>query len=266
MSKNRNQLFETILKAKNKNLYWKIIFELRNFVDQEMVDQCFTLINSKEDKLKIIGIDILSQLGINREEFSKTLLQNIFRILPNTENEDLIHSCLIAIGHNNNNLSHKQLKVLENFKKSKSKDIRYALVFSIMSIEIQIAIDILIFLSKDKSPKVRDWAVFCIGTQISNDNQQIRDVLFERCFDKDDQTKQEAIKGLSIRKDERVNEVILQELKSENFDSLLFDTILSLENGKIFLPELKKIYKKLKEDPSINKEWLKELNFCLENL
>ena len=266
MSENRNLIFDKILKAKNKNFYWDKIFELRKFVDPEMINKCFSLINSKEDNFKIIGIDILSQLGSNRKKFINSLLNKIFMILESTENEKLIYSSLIAIGHNNNKLTQKQIKIFEKFSKSKSKEIRFALAFSLLSVENQLAISILTHLSRDRSPKVRDWAIFGLGTQIDIDNQQIREALFERCFDKDEQTKQEAINGLAKRNDKRVNDIIFQELKSENFGSLLFDTIISLENGKIFLPELERIYKKSKNDLTINKEWLEELEFCIKQL
>ena len=41
MSENRNLIFDKILKAKNKNFYWDKIFELRKFVDPEMINKCF---------------------------------------------------------------------------------------------------------------------------------------------------------------------------------------------------------------------------------
>ena len=56
MSENRNLIFDKILKAKNKNFYWDKIFELRKFVDPEMINKCFSLINSKEDNFKIISL------------------------------------------------------------------------------------------------------------------------------------------------------------------------------------------------------------------
>lgn len=263
---NRNQLFEKVFKAKYQNKYWNSIFELRKFADQEMIDKCLSLINTDDDKLKMIGIDILSQLGTNREDFVNILLEKIFEILQNSDNEKLISSCLLAIGHNNKKVYSKQLKILEKFKFSKSKEIRYYLVFSVLAKKNKIAVDILMKLSNDKSPKVRDWAVFGLGELINLDNQQIRKILFERSFDKDDQTKQEAIKGLANRKDERVTKIIFDELKSENFGSLLFDTILNLENRILFLPELEKIFRNSQNDSYINEDWKKDLEFLINEL
>jgi len=263
---NRNILFERAIKAKYQNLYWKTILELRKFVDDEMIEKCFELINSKNQKSKIIAINILSQLGTKRTKFAKKLINKLFEFLQESENEKLTISCLIAISHNNNFITKKQIKFLEKFKKDKSKEIRYALVFSILKLEDETAIKTLIKLSDDRSPKIRNWALFGLGTQIKSDNKEIRKILYKHCFDKDEQSKQEAIKGLANRKDERVYEIILNELKSENLGSLIFETIMDIKNGEIFLPELLKILKNSQTDKNVNKIWVSDLKNCISVL
>lgn len=265
-SKRRNKLLEKAQISKTQNSYWNAIFELREFVDSEMIVKCFEFINSNNEKLQIIGIDILSQLGTNRKLFSKKLIKYIFELLKISESQKLITSCLIAISHNNTELTNKQILLLQKFKDSKSKEIRYSLVFSLSKIDNQHAIETLIKLSNDKSPKIRDWSLFGLGTLIKTDNIEIREVLYKHCFDKDNQAKQEAIKGLSNRKDKRVNEIILKELKTENFNSSFFETLMEIEGGSDFLPELENIYKKAKKDKKINQDWLANLKNCISVL
>lgn len=243
-----------------------MIFELRKFVDEEMISECLKLIENGEEKSKILGIDILSQLGTERKLFAHKLLSSIFELIQKTENEKLISSCLYAIGHNNKSLTSLQIRNLSKFKNSKSKEIRYALVFSLLGKENNTAIDTLIYLANDRSPKVRDWSLFGLGTQIETDNLKIRETLYQHCFDKDDQAKQEAIKGLASRNDKRAYELISKELKSENFGSLLFDTILNIKDGQLFLPELKTIDNKAREDLDISTEWKADLINCIEIL
>jgi hypothetical protein len=262
-TKNRQNLFEKALNAKTQNSYWNAIFELRNFIDDEMIEQCFCLINSKNIKDKIVGIDIISQLGIYRKKFLNDLLDKLFQNLK-SEEEELLVSCLIAIGHNNKKITKQQLKTLSQFTDSKSKNIRYALVFAILTLTNEIAINILLKLSDDRSPKVRDWAVFGLGTQIEADNSEIRNMLYKHCFDKDDQTKQEAIIGLANRNDRRIYEIIRAELNSNNFGSLLFETIMQLKNSQEFLTDLKNIYKTSKNDLEINKDWKDNLKHCIK--
>lgn len=263
---NRNKLFERALKAKSKNLYWKTILELRTFVDHEMIEKCFELINSKNQKSNIIAIDILSQLGTKRTKFAKKLIKKLFQFLQESESEELTIACLFAISHNNKIITKKQIKFLEKFENDKSKEIRYALVFSILTLEDETAIKILTKLSDDRSPKIRDWALFGLGTQIKIDNKEIRKTLYKHCFDKDEQSKHEAIKGLANRNDERVYEIILNELKSENFGSLIFDTIMQIKNGERFLPELLETLKNSKKDKNVNKDWVSDLKNCISVL
>ncbi|MCY0970016.1 hypothetical protein [Chryseobacterium wangxinyae] len=261
-----DKLFERAHIAKTENNYWNQIFELRKFVGEKMIYQCFSLIDSEDLKSKQIGIDILSQLGINRKNFIKQLFERIFEIFEIFENEKLIYTSLIALGHNNQSLKTKHFKALQKFKNSKSSKIRYALTFSLLGIEKKPAIDMLIKLAHDKSFKVRDWATFGLGTQLKTDNEEIRKILYKNASSKDDQIKQEAIKGLSNRDDERVDELILSELHKENFGALFFDTLLNIKNGKQYLQFIINIYEKYNNDQNINSEWLSDLNNCIEIL
>jgi hypothetical protein len=225
-------LIKKAYKAKTETNYWNQITPLRQFVNKEMISECFQLIDSDDVKYKQIGIDILCQLGQNRKVFVKELLEKIFTIFEASLDEKLICTGLFAIGHNNKYLKVNQIKILEKFQTSKSKNIRYALTFSLLGIENHKAVETLIKLAKDRSSQVKDWATFGLGTQIKTDNEKIRNILYKNCFSKDNQTKQEAIKGLANRKDERVKEIILQELKNGNSGSLLFDTILNIKTEK----------------------------------
>lgn len=259
-------LFEKAYKAKTEKNYWNQVTQLRSFVNKEMVSECFMLIDSDDLKSKQIGIDVLCQLGRNRKNFIKELLEKLFYIFETTSDEKLICTSLFAIAHNNEYLKDKDIKTLEKFNHSTSKDIRYALVHSLLGIKNKTATEILIKLAKDKSPKVRDWATFGLGTQIKTDNEEIRNALYKNCFSKDNQTRQEAIKGLANRKDERVKDIILKELYSENFNSLLFDTLMNIENGDFFLPQLENIYNSCKDNKDINEDWLGDLKNCIEVL
>lgn len=260
------EIDKLVYKAKNskwEKIYWNCIFELRKNVTKEMVDKCFSLIKSNDYKEKKVGIDVLCQLGTNRKKFVKEFLKQIFKILKTENDEALISSCLFAIGHNNKNLNVSQIRFLTQFKNSKSKNIRYALVFSQLALKNEESMNSLLFLMKDKSPQVRDWATFGIGTQTDIDSEIIRESLYKNCFDKDEQTKSEAIVGLVNRNDKRAFDIIENELEKNNVGSLIFDTILNIENGEIFLPKLKLIFEESKKDNNINKEWLNSLENCI---
>ncbi len=259
-------LINKTYQAKNQTNYWNQITFLRQFVNDEMISECFELIDSDDLKYKRIGIDILCQLGQNRKIFIKKLFEKIFVIFETTLDEKLICTGLFAIGHNNKHLKFNQIKFLEKFINSKSKNIRYALTFSLHGIEHDKAIKMLIKLANDRSPRIKDWATFGLGSQIKIDNEEIRSLLYKNCFSNDDQTKQEAIKGLANRKDERVKEIVFHELQHGNFGGLLFDTILNIKNGEEYISYLIVIYDKFKNDKSTNEQWLSDLKNCIDVL
>lgn len=159
-------LIEKAYNAKTENNYWNQITELRKFVNDEMISESFKLIDSDDWKCKQIGIDVLCQLGQKRKIFIKELFDKIFNILETSINKKLICASLFAVGHNNTYLKPKQIKELEKFQNSKSKDIRYALTFCLLGVENDKATKMLIKLAQDRSPQVKDWATFGLGTQI----------------------------------------------------------------------------------------------------
>lgn len=260
------KLFEKAYKAKTDNNYWNQISQLRKFATQEMISECILLIDSEDLKSKQIGIDILSQLGKNRKSFIHKMFDKIFNFFETSNNENLILTSLFAIGHNNEYLKIKHIKSLEKFKNSKSTDVRYALTFSLLGVEKKIAIDILIELAQDKSLRIRDWATFGLGTQIETDNKEIRGILYKNSLSNNNQIRQEAIKGLANRNDQRVEKLILSELYKENFGTLFFDTLLDIKNGEQYLPLIINIYEKYKHDQDINTEWLSDLKNCIKIL
>jgi HEAT repeat protein len=80
-----------------------------------------------------------------------------------------------------------------------SKEIRYALTFSLLGVENYKAVKMMIKLAQDRSLRVKDWATFGLGTQIEYDDEEIKQVLYKNCFSKDHQIRHEAIKGLANR-------------------------------------------------------------------
>jgi HEAT repeat protein len=84
------------------------------------------------------------------------------------------------------------------------------------------AIQTLIELSRDIDHNVRNWATFGLGALIDADSPGVRQALYDRLFDEDEETHLEAIWGLSQRKDPRVIDFLVKRLLSETvgFDDL----------------------------------------------
>ena len=78
------------------------------------------------------------------------------------------------------------------------------------------SIGFLIELSCDSETCVRDWATFALGTIQDWDEPALREALFERLHDEDDEVRAEAMSGLAKRGDRRVVDIVRAELESES--------------------------------------------------
>lgn len=224
-NKTDQELFLKLTKSKQGKTYWDIIQELRSRPNVFVFTKSLELMTSESIKEKIIGIDVVAQLGNEKRPFYKETIKFLFDFISKESNSKLLSSALIAISHNNNELNNRQIEILSAFKNHRSYKLRYAVALSLSGLVHSKAIETLIFLSRDKKEMVRDWATFGLGTQIDIDNETIREALWERVNDIDNNTRLEAIVGLAKRKDFRVKEIIKQELVAGEYGTLILEAI-----------------------------------------
>jgi HEAT repeat protein len=260
-----DKLFSRLLNNRSDKTYWDNIRELRSRANREVFQKSFTLANSGIDREKIIGIDLLSQLGKKPSPFYKKTIGLYLKLLQTQTNPEVLYSVLMGIGHNNQNLTLQQSNIITAFKVHDNTDIRQGVVFAMLGVKNKIAIETLIFLTNDRKPIIRDWATFGIGSRLEKNTKTIIEALWQRVNDKDQNTKLEAIVGLASRKDKRVVEVIKRELKMGEFGTLLFDAIKELKD-KDFLPLLKENLKKARNDNTINPTWVNDLRICIKTM
>jgi HEAT repeat protein len=259
-----DKLISRLINNKSDKSRWDNISALRKRPSEELFSNCVELTKSNDAKVRIIGIDILAQMGLPPRPFFKQTIKLYFDLLKIESDPEVLMSLLYAIGHNNSKLNKTQIETLFTFANNNNDWVKEGLVSALSFINDIKAIDILIKLSTDKLSHIRDWATFNIG-QVERNNKTIREALWARVNDKHQDTKLEAIVGLAKRKDNRVNEIIKREILDGEYGTLLFEAII--ETGdKQFLPLLRQNLKLAKGDTSINHEWLKDLKVCINEL
>lgn len=250
-----DKIFLRLLNNKSKQNYWNYISELRKRKSKEIFDKSIILIQSKSVQERIIGINILSQFGFPRLH-KKKILKKFFNLLKTEKDKYAIKSILYGIGHNNEDLSKKQLEFISSFKNHKSCIIRHSLVFALLTKTENIAIETLIKLTYDRDSKTRDWATFGIGTQIEIDNQEIRKALWKRVEDRDFNTRDEAIAGLAKRKDEKIKKILIEELKQiDQNGSLILESIEDY-NDKDFIKLIELQILQNRKNPKVKEKLL----------
>lgn len=96
-----------------------------------------------------------------------------------------------------------------------------------MDFQKVVCINKLIQLSRDTDREVRNWATFGLGSQVDTDIPAIREALFARREEKDDEIRAEALVGLARRGDIRVAAALLNELNTHEPDVLRDWTLIA---------------------------------------
>jgi HEAT repeat protein len=124
--------------------------------------------------------------------------------------------------------------------------VRFGVAFGLSREEDPLAIQALIDLSSDEDDEVRDWATFALGTQTDLDSPQIREALFKRAVDPNDNSNApgEGLVGLARRRHEQAFDLILRALQSGRAGTLVFEAAETLAD-----PRLYRALIKLQDDP-----------------
>lgn len=189
--------------------YFVTVLQFRG--TREVFDAARVLTASENENERCLGVDILAQLGIPERNFPEEALGVILGLLEYEESDDVIESVCIALGHNKDP---RNVSYLVRFKQHPNPDVRYAVVFGLLTHEDEQAIEALIELSGDSDEDVRNWATFGLGDMIETDTPEIREALWRRVNDDFDAVRGEALKGLAKRIDEHVVEPLIAELNA----------------------------------------------------
>lgn len=216
-------IYDNALVEEN-NIYWNYIAEIHYRGRRFEFEKAKELLTSKDALWREIGADILGQLGYKSKSFideSVTLLLG----LVNDENEDVIRSVLYALGHR---YESRCVPYIVKYAKHKNKEIRHALAVALGTFEEQEAIEALIILCQDEDFDTRNWATFSLGRQCETNTEEIRDTLYENLKDEEKEVRGEALLGLALRKDMRVKEAIIEDLKNDFYGSWVFSSIVEM--------------------------------------
>ncbi len=260
------KILNRLLNNKTQKTYWDNISELRKRPNQEVFKKAYEFAKSDFDKQKIIGLDILQQLGFDPRYKKKETVELHFELLEEEQSDNVLKSIFHGIGHNNDELSDKQILKLLEFKNVKNTEVKHALISALLGIENTSTINVLIEFTKDKTASIRNWATFSIGSLTELDNTDIRNALWNRVNDPNFEIKSEAIVGLANRKDSRIKSIIIKELENGDYGILLFEAILIIKDQD-FLPLLNKNLEVAKtNEDDIKNGWVPVLENTINEL
>ncbi len=242
---------------------WTIIVDIQARANHETFKHCKKLCLSSSYKDRVLGIDILAQLGVYHRPFKEETVPIFIDLFKTEKSLTVLSALFIGCGHLVKTDDHRFIPYLLKFIEHKSRNLRFGVVFGIMGHEEHLAIKALIQLTEDIDDDVRNYATFALGSQVNSNNCQVIGALEKRLLDNNDEIVDEAILGLALRKKFlKITKPILSILKNGEPKTLLLEAAGKVPNDEIYF-ELKNLYSLSKNDSSINTEWLSSLREAL---
>lgn len=193
---------------------------------REVFDAAVALCQKEDVDDRILGVQILAQLGIPERSFPAETNVLLLEMLERESEPAILCDIGIAFGHLRSEVAIVPLSKLKNHP---HEDVRFGVVMGLMCQEDGLAITTLIELSADPDIDVRNWATFSLGSQIESDSPDIRKALWERLsHERSDIASNddcadvygEALVGLARRKDPNILNVLCEELEEIQADAL----------------------------------------------
>jgi HEAT repeat protein len=202
---------------------WAAVKKLHLAGTCEVLDKAIALTQSNNPYHRARGADILGQLGVQPRVHSTSFVperrQCLLTMLQRESDPLALNSAIIALGH----LGEPEgIREVLRYSHHADENVRYAVASVLprgLGNEPEV-INTLLELMRDSDSDVRDWATFGLGTQSEADSSIIRDALFDRLQDDDEDTRAEAAVGLAKRMDVRVLPIVLEEFEREEYGVL----------------------------------------------
>jgi HEAT repeat protein len=208
---------------------WDAVTFLHRRGSREVLANAEQLCASSNAKERELGANILGQLGMPQRTFPSECLTILDRMLATENDSDVLQAIAFAFGY----LQEPDDSEMQISPISCHDDRHCEIVQGSGSFDQTEAIRLLIELSRDADAEVRDWATFGLGSLTDLDTDEIREALWARISDTNSDTRAEALIGLALRKDSRVIEALLNELRQGQENDYLLEAARQIGNPKL---------------------------------
>jgi len=165
-------LIHHALRTKDEKRAWKSVVRLQLRGTREVFIAAASLCRSTNPHERRLGADILGQLGTPKRPFRIKSVRILHQMLRAESKTKVLNSILTALGHCQKKNDRYGLRRICRFHVHRSAAVRFGVVMALLSRTEKLSVDTLVSLSADKSPGIRDWATFGLGTMISSSIHQ----------------------------------------------------------------------------------------------
>ncbi len=236
-SRSTQEIVRSAISTADEDVCWDNIWILQARGGKEELAAAAKLCKSLDPNDRIVGVNILGQLGIPDRTFPQECGDVLLDLISTEENSNVLASIGIAFGHLKDA---RGVLPLIKFKEHPNPGVRMSVVLGLTAQEDERAIAALIELSADDDGDIRNWATFALGSQVDTDTSALRDALFDRAIletgadDPSAEIRGEALLGLAVRKDRRVISPLLEELECESVGVLAVEAALAAADVRLY--------------------------------
>ncbi|GAA1400954.1 HEAT repeat domain-containing protein [Catellatospora coxensis] len=195
---------------------WELVSWLHGYGGRPALDAATRLSGHTEPSHRQAAADIVSQLAAGPRRpasegpYRDEALALLLSMVEHEQDPQVLGSITTGFGHIGDE---RCLEHLARLHVHPDATVRFGVTYALVGRPEPEALDLLITLSADSDPDVRDWATFGLGRQTEQDFPRLRDALAARLNDDDPDTLAEAVVGLSLRGDTRAMPALLAALE-----------------------------------------------------
>ena len=179
---------------------WSAVTALHELGTRDVLDRTLELSKSADLRARARAATILGRLGLPDRTFPEECVDATLELLIRDPEPDVRAAASDALWELEHPRGTKGLAALIDHP---DEVLRFHVARALSGNPAPEAIAALIHLTKDPDPDVRDWATFGLGEQGIIDTHEVREALFQRMSDGDDDTQFEAVCGLARCGDHR---------------------------------------------------------------
>jgi hypothetical protein len=231
------QIARSANNQRDADTVWDLLHETAYRGDASY-DLAVERIRSEDPVVRMLSVDLLGVLGDTRGEFRPEIARALCEAAVGEADAGVHLSLARACGATK---SPDCLPALFGLAAHESAEIRRtvaeALSWAMLEDPTDAGVDLLIHLTRDADPEVRNWATFSLGWQLPIDGNPIRDALWDRVNDPYLEVRDEAVRGLARRRDPRATPLVAELLAREDAHVHTFDAAAFLHDP-VLLPYL----------------------------
>jgi HEAT repeat protein len=232
-----DELFKRVLSSDYEDeRAWESVRALRRIGTREVFVQAKGLCSSADPLNRARGVDIIAQLGKTFDHphsFPEESYLFIASFVQHETDPRPLASALAALGHIDNPLA---VPLITNFSSHPDREVRFNVAFALGCFpDDPVSVRTLLQLIQDKNEGVRDWATFGLGVLGNANSEEIREALLECLSDSSEDVREEAMVGLSKRRDQHVIPGLLTALANPNVSDRVIEAaylILGMESER----------------------------------